>query len=263
MIKNLDILNAIQKKNVFKAISGINNFDINSVSQLVKASELAGATYVDICAQPEIINQMKLKYSIPICVSITSLKDLNKAVNAGADMIELGNFDTLYDKGFYMGSKEIYNIALRIRQKYPEIPLCVTIPYTLNLEEQVNLAKDLENIDIDMLQTEGKQAPKYEKKLVYNISRALSTLTSTYILSKAVNIPILTASNLSEITCSMAIHYGACGVGVGRSIMKENEINIMIDKIKSLKNSLIIDSINIDKLACMNNMLNSEHICIY
>ena len=210
-------------------------------SRLVKAAELAGATYVDICAQPTLISYLKSKYSIPICVSITNLNLLDDIIDAGADIIELGNFDVLYSQGFYISAQEVYNMSSQIREKYPDVALCVTIPHTLSLEDQIKLAKDLELIGVDLLQTEGKQAPKYGKTLVYNISRALSTLTTTYVLSKIVSIPIITASNLSELTCAMAIYYGASGVGVGRSIMKEKSTGLMVNKIQLLKNSLAIN----------------------
>ena len=74
-------------------------------SRLVKAAELAGATYVDICAQPTLISYLKSKYSIPICVSITNLNLLDDIIDAGADIIELGNFEVLYSQCFYISAQ--------------------------------------------------------------------------------------------------------------------------------------------------------------
>nr|YP_008965796.1 conserved hypothetical plastid protein [Porphyridium purpureum]BAO23772.1 conserved hypothetical plastid protein [Porphyridium purpureum] len=261
MINNLKILNAVQEKCVFKAISGIENFNIDSVLKLTHSAQIANATYVDICADPKIIRFVKSIYNIPICVSITNLNNIDSIINAGANLVELGNFDHLYEQGFYISDEEISNMVKTIRLYHPDIFLCVTIPHTLNIEQQINLAKKLENLNVDLIQTEGKSVPKYSKNLVLNISNAFASLTSAYAISQVVKIPVIAASNISEITSSIAVSYGASGVGVGKCIMKYDEVDKMVTKINLLKEGLYSDCNNIKKVThiLMSDILKKHH----
>nr|YP_009297238.1 hypothetical protein Psor_106 [Porphyridium sordidum]AOM66581.1 hypothetical protein Psor_106 [Porphyridium sordidum] len=238
MINNLKILQAIKGKSLFKAISGIENSNVHSVLQLAQAAQITDSTYIDICADPKIIQSVKESCDNIVCVSITNIDKLDEIILSGIELIELGNFDHLYKEGFYITDQEILDITKKIRSSYPDIALCVTIPHTLTVEEQIRLAVKLERLNIDLIQTEGRIVPQYSKKLLFNVSRAFASLTSTYVLSQVVSVPIITASNLSELTSSMAIHYGASGIGVSKAIMQYSQLNEMVEKINSFKEGL-------------------------
>lgn len=216
--------------------------------KLVESAKIADATYVDVCADQNIIKYIKNVSDKIICVSITDLKNIDNIIVAGADLIEIGNFDHLYKQGFYITDNEILDITNEIRSRYPEIPLCVTIPHTLAIEKQILLAKKLQGLNIDLIQTEGKTAPEYSKNLLLNVSRAFASLTATYILSQVVPVPIISASNLSELTSSMAIYYGASGIGIGKSIMKYSQLDEMVQKINLLKQGLSSNCYKINKI---------------
>lgn len=47
------------------------------------------------------------------------------------------------------------------------------------------------------------------------IERAAPTLAAAHAISRAVNIPVMAASGLSDVTAPMALAAGARGVGVG------------------------------------------------
>lgn len=49
----------LSAKNAVKIIAGIDNFDIDNVKKVVKAAESAGASAVDICADQNIINEVR------------------------------------------------------------------------------------------------------------------------------------------------------------------------------------------------------------
>ncbi len=79
-------------RNALKVISGLNNFDIERVTAVVKSAEAGGATFVDIAAEPTIVETIRNLTDLPICVSAVEPELFVSAVNAGADLIEIGNF---------------------------------------------------------------------------------------------------------------------------------------------------------------------------
>ena len=89
------------EKRAVKIIAGIDNFDIENIKKVVTAAQTANASAVDICAKPEIISEIREMTDMPIFVSSIVPSELVKAVELGADAIELGNFDVLYKKEFH------------------------------------------------------------------------------------------------------------------------------------------------------------------
>ena len=89
----------LDEKKAIKIIAGIDNFDIESVKNVVNAAQMGGASAVDICFNEEIISSVKNMTTLPVFVSSIIPSELAKAVELGADAIEVGNFDALYKKG--------------------------------------------------------------------------------------------------------------------------------------------------------------------
>ncbi|HEY9862196.1 MAG TPA: DUF561 domain-containing protein, partial [Candidatus Obscuribacterales bacterium] len=90
---------AFEQGRALKIISGLHNFDAANVLAVAKAAELGGATFVDIAADPELVRQVRQAISLPICVSAVEPEQFVAAVEAGADLIEIGNFDSFYAQG--------------------------------------------------------------------------------------------------------------------------------------------------------------------
>lgn len=90
----------LTEKRAVKVIAGIDNFDIENIKKVVMSAQESGASAVDICAKPEIISEIREMTDMPIFVSSIVPSELVKAVELGADAIELGNFDVLYKKVF-------------------------------------------------------------------------------------------------------------------------------------------------------------------
>lgn len=98
-MKRIDLFKKhLEEKRAVKIIAGIDNFDAENVKNVVLAAEKAGASAVDVSASEEIINIAKENTSLPVFVSSIVPEDLAMAVKAGADAIEIGNFDALYKK---------------------------------------------------------------------------------------------------------------------------------------------------------------------
>lgn len=230
---------ALTQGRALKVISGLNNFDRDRVASVVKAAEQGGATFVDIAADPELVKLAKQLTHLPICVSAVEPKLFVTCVNAGADAIEIGNYDSFYAQGRQFTAAEVLALTQATRHLLPDISLSVTVPHTLPLDQQVQLAEELVHAGADMIQTEGGTSsnPAHAGTLGL-IEKAAPTLAAAYEISRAVNVPVLCASGLSSVTAPMAIAAGASGIGVGSAINKLSSEVEMIAVVRSLVEAL-------------------------
>ena len=234
----------LEKKSLVKVISGLNNFDLTSVTMISKASSLGGADIIDMACDPKLIESITKITSLPICVSAVKPKLFVDAVSAGATLIEIGNFDSFYKKGIVFSSEEVLNLAKETKDLLPGIPLSVTVPHTINLDQQVELAIELVKEGADIIQTEGGTSSKpYSPGIQGCLEKAAPTLAATYAINEEfakydINAIIMSASGLSQVTAPLAISCGASAVGVGSVINKLDNIVSMIAVIRGIKESL-------------------------
>jgi hypothetical protein len=230
---------AFEQGRALKIISGLHNFDAENVLAVAKAAELGGATFVDIAADPELVRQVRQAISLPICVSAVEPEQFVAAVEAGADLIEIGNFDSFYAQGRRFEAEEVLALTKATRALLPHITLSVTVPHILPLDQQVQLAEELVKAGADIIQTEGgtSSAPAHPGTLGL-IEKAAPTLAAAAEISRAVSVPVLCASGLSSITAPLAIAAGAAGVGVGSAVNQLNSEVAMIAVVRSLVESL-------------------------
>ncbi|MCL6436120.1 MAG: DUF561 domain-containing protein [Leptolyngbyaceae cyanobacterium HOT.MB2.61] len=231
--------NAFAQGQALKVISGLNNFDAERVSAVVKAAELGGATFVDIAADPNLVRVAKRLIQLPVCVSAVEPEKFVFAVEAGADLIEIGNFDSFYAQGRRFEAEEVLALTKETRRLLPNVLLSVTVPHILTLDRQVQLAEELVKAGADLIQTEGgtSSQPVHSGTLGL-IEKAAPTLAAAYEISRAVSVPVLCASGLSNVTASLAIAAGASGIGVGSAINKLNSEVEMIAAVRSLVEAL-------------------------
>jgi len=230
---------AFGERPVLKIISGLSNFNVEQVVAVVRAAAQGGATFVDIAAEPALVQAARQVIDLPICVSAVEPEYFVAAVKAGADLIEIGNFDSFYAQGRYFGAEEVLNLTHQTRSLLPHIPLSVTVPHTLELDQQVRLAEELVEAGADIIQTEGgtSSRPSHPGTLGL-IEKAAPTLAATYEIARVVQIPVLCASGLSSVTAPMAIAAGAAGIGVGSAVNQLNSEVAMIAAVRSLVEAL-------------------------
>lgn len=230
---------AFDQSRVLKVISGLNNFDANNVAAIVKAADRGGATFVDIAADSDLVRLVRGLIDLPICVSAVEPKKFVSAVQAGADLIEIGNFDSFYAQGRRFEAAEVLALTQETRSLLPNITLSVTVPHILTLDQQVQLAEDLAKAGADIIQTEGGTSSKPTSAGTLGlIEKAGPTLAAAYEISRAVSIPVLCASGLSNVTVPLAIAAGAAGVGVGSAINQLNDEIAMVAAVRSLVEAL-------------------------
>lgn len=235
-----ELKKAFEKRQALKIISGLNNFDIAKVTAVVQAAQAGGATFVDIAADVELVRQVRQLITLPICVSAVEPELFVAAVAAGADLIEIGNFDSFYAQGRRFEASEVLELTQKTRKLLPDITLSVTVPHILPLDEQVQLAEALVAAGADIIQTEGGTSSQPTHPGILGlIEKATPTLAAAYSISHAVSVPVLCASGLSSVTLPMAIAAGASGVGVGSAINQLNDPVAMVAAVRSLKEALI------------------------
>lgn len=230
---------ALEQGRALKVISGLHNFDRDRVAAVIRAADRGGATFVDIAADPDLVRTAKQLTQRPICVSAVEPKRFVIAVQAGADLIEIGNFDSFYAQGRRFEADEVLALTQATRRLLPSIPLSVTVPHILELDQQVQLAEELVKAGADIIQTEGgtSSSPNHPGTLGL-IEKAAPTLAAAYEISRVVSVPVLCASGLSSVTVPLAIAAGASGVGVGSAINKLDSELEMMAVVRSLVEAL-------------------------
>jgi deoxyribose-phosphate aldolase len=240
MTINPSLQQALRQRRALKVISGLNNFNTENVTAVVKAAQAGGATFVDIAADVDLIRHVRQLIDLPICVSAVDPQLLADAVGAGADLVEIGNFDSFYAQGRRFEAPEVLALTQTTRQLLPHTTLSVTVPHILALDEQVQLAEALVEAGADLIQTEGGTSSQPSHAGILGlIEKASPTLAAAHAISRAVSVPVLCASGLSSVTIPMAIAAGASGVGVGSAINQLNDQLAMLAAVRSLVEALI------------------------
>jgi thiazole synthase ThiGH ThiG subunit len=213
---------SIEEKSMVKIIAGIDNFDMENVKKVICAADMAGANAIDISAKPEIITLAQELTDLVIFVSSINPDELAMAVKMGADAVEIGNYDALYKKGLRVNVQDVLNITKRTRELIgKETFLCVTVPGHLDISEQIEVAKQLETMGVNMIQSEGASVANVENTGARGLlEKANVSIANTIELTRNIDIPVMTASGITPTTAPMAFAAGASAVGVGSCINK-------------------------------------------
>lgn len=220
---------ALSEKRAVKIIAGIDNFDVENVKKVVMAASNSGASAIDICANPDIIAMARQMTDLPLFVSSIDPQELAHAVALGADAVELGNFDALYKKGQTFTASQVLELAKETKELIEDTFFSVTIPGELEIAEQIELARALEDLGIDLIQTEGhfsNEAPSNGVRGL--IERAELTISNTIELTRNIELPIMTATGINPTTASLAFAAGASAIGCGSCVNKlDSEISML------------------------------------
>lgn len=213
----------LEEKRAVKIIAGIDNFDIENIKKVVSSAEKSGASAVDICAREDIVSEIRSMTDMPIFVSSVVPSELVRAVELGADGIEVGNFDTLYKEGRSFSASEVLSIVEETKSMLEgmDVFFCVTIPGEISISEQIELAHKLEEMGIDLIQTEGHYTSDVEMEGARALmDRAELTLSNTVELTRNVDIPVMTATGINPTTAPFAFAAGASAIGCGSCVNK-------------------------------------------
>ncbi len=245
MDKKQRLLLDLKNKTALKVIAGIRNFNFDNVMKIVACAEHMGATCVDISANEAIVEAAVKKVNrTAICVSAVDVDELIAAENLGADMLELGNYEAFYEDGIYFSAQQVLMLATELMARKKSALVSVTIPGHLDVAAQVDLAVKLEELGVDLIQTEGATLVEAKSpSALGQIEKARLTLANTIELAKSLEKTfIVTASAMTPDTVKLAIAAGAHGVGVGKYVNRlESEIEICA-AIRQLQESLVANT---------------------
>ncbi len=241
----------LSAKKAVKIIAGIDNFDIDNVKKVVRAAEASGASAVDICADEHIVSEIRSITDMPVFVSSIVPSELARAAELGADAIELGNFDALYKKGISFNKDEVLNLVDETLNLLGanRVFFSVTIPGEISISDQIELARELEIRNIDLIQTEGHFSSDKQADGVRGLmERAELTISNTLELTRNTEIPIMTATGINPVTAPFAFTAGASAIGCGSCI---NRMNSEVSMIATARQLVEIASKNAEKIAQM------------
>ena len=251
-MKRIDLFRQhMEEKRAVKIIAGIDNFDMESVKKVVSAADKAGASAVDICADENIIAAVREMTDLPVFVSSIVPQKLARAVELGADAIELGNFDVLYKSGKTFTASEVLELTKETLAllKGKHVFFSVTVPGELDINEQIELARELETLGIDLIQTEGHFSKDEQSNGVRGLmERVELTISNTVELVRNVEIPVMTATGINPTTAPFAFAAGASAIGCGSCI---NKLNSEIAMVATAKQLVEISAKNAEKIAAL------------
>lgn len=240
------IQSRINQKNYVKIIAGIDNYDAENILKVTKAADRGGADAVDVAAREDIIKLAKENTELDVFVSSTEPEELLMAKENGADVLEIGNFDAYYKKGYRVTPEEVLNITKKtIELVGNDIMLCVTVPGHIEIAEQIQLAQELESMGVNLIQTEGASTVEVTNGGARGLmEKAVVSISNTVELCKNIDIPVMTASGITSTTAAMAFAAGASAIGVGSCV---NKLGSEIEMLATVKS--ITDSVKFEKIA--------------
>lgn len=210
---------ALQNRTFVKVIAGIENVDAANVHAIVAAATKAGAHAVDIAADAELIRSVKAATNLAVFASSTEPAKLIEAAKAGADVLELGNFDAMYRRGVEPTAEAILNWTREVKAAVGDhMPLCVTISGRLPLEVQLDLATSLQAAGADLIQSEGVLLGNNNGDTHSALAAIANALANAAEIRKVVELPIFVAGGITPANASFAMGAGANGVGIGRAV---------------------------------------------
>lgn len=212
---------ALASRTFVKVIAGIENYDVANVRDVVKAATLAGAHAVDIACDAELIARVKAETNLVVFVSATEPAKLIAAAEAGADVLELGNFDAMYARGIEPTADEILAWTREVKAAVGDrLPLCVTISGRLPLATQLDLATSLQAAGADLIQSEGVQSSVDVVDTQSAIASITAALANAAEIRRVIELPLFVAGGITPANAAFAIAAGANGVGVGRAVSR-------------------------------------------
>lgn len=221
MIRKFQLKKFLEEKQLLKVIAGMENFDEHNIKMVVNAASLGGAHAVDISADADNIQWVKENHTRLITfVSSMSTVMLAQAHKWGADVLELGNYDSHYERGQVVTKEEVIEKTRELRSMVgSKAVICITVPGNVSIEEQVDLSVQLQAAGADILQVENLVSE--------------SDYANAKAISEAVEIPVLLSGRINSSKVEKAMATGVNAVGIGAAINKQTEINVMVDEVKA------------------------------
>jgi hypothetical protein len=232
----------LQARTAVKAIAGIANLEIDRIEQVVRAANEAGVVAVDVAAARPVVEHVRAMTDAVLFASSIHPAELAEAVEAGADAVELGNYDALYDQGLFLSAEDVLKLAQEtVSRVAGRAFVCVTVPGHLGVDAQIRLARELEALGVNLIQTEGAARLLAAEPKVQTLSaaeKATLTLSNTRALVAATRLPVMSASGIAAVNVADAIEAGASAVGIGSAINRLATVDAMTQELVAIQSAV-------------------------
>lgn len=216
-----------------KVIAGIANTDWADSQAVVEAAEAAhqqsgGTIALDVAAS--VTAQARQQFNGVLFASSVVPTELADAANNGADVVELGNYDALYEQGEFYTAQQVAALAKEtVALVNGKAKVCVTIPGHLDTDSQKALAEDCKSMGVSYLQTEGAARLLSDKQTVAALSaEEKAELTMNNAKAIAGILPVIIASGITNENIVDMVATGAAGAGVGQYIRRQADMTAAI-----------------------------------
>ena len=111
-------------------------------------------------------------------------------------------------KGIYFSATEILNLVKETLTLLGDKKtfFCVTIPGEISISEQIELARKLEYLGIDLIQAEGHYpSNKHIEGTRGLLNRAELSISNTIELTRNIDIPVITSNGINPTTAPFAV----------------------------------------------------------
>ncbi len=222
---------ALAHQSFFKAISGIDVFDVDQVLAVARAAK-NGADAIDVAADRALV--AAVRGVAPDLVVFASSIDPSALAASDADVLEIGNYDAIYRSGATPPHPDDvldWTRAVNARTQGRK-PICVTIPLHLDIARQIDLARLLQAAGASILQIEGALGARGQADAATRLQDALEL---TRALSEVVSLPLIVSGGLDDHGAAVAIASGASGVGIGRFLKNTGDEAAMAAAVRQVR----------------------------
>lgn len=210
----------LREKRAIKIATGIGNTNLEQVAKIARAAQNAKASAVEIISNKEVYETVRKNTKLPIFVSSIHPFEILQAVRWGVDGVQIGNYNELYRKGKKFSASEIYDVVLEtmgLINKYNVFTI-VTIPASLDTQEQSDLVKKLEYLGVNVIQAEGyRKSTTRPNHIIESANVSIHNMTE---LSKMTTMPVMVSCAMNTTGLKVAFDNGANGVTVDYAVNK-------------------------------------------
>ncbi|MBQ8847980.1 MAG: DUF561 domain-containing protein [Candidatus Gastranaerophilales bacterium] len=223
----------LREKRAIKIITGMNNYNTDSVAKICRAAQNGKASAVEVVCDKKMYDTAKKNTKLPIFVSSIHPFKILEAVKWGAEAIDIGNFHTLNKKGQIYTSHEIYDIVLEtlgLINDY-DVFVSVTIPSYIDIKKQIELVKKIELLNVDLIQVYTSKIAMNKMNLSLLFSNyGEAALQNAFELTNNCTIPIMNGIEMSSKLTKDAFNTGASAIAIDSAVnMLETEVAMTME----------------------------------
>ena len=210
----------LREKRAIKIATGMNNYNPEQVAKICRAAQNAKASAVEIASRKELYNIARKNTKLPVFISSIHPFEILQAVQWGVDGVQIGNYSELYKKSKKFSATEIYDVVLEtmgLINKY-NVFISVTIPASIDNQEQIDLVRKLEYLGISAIQAEGyRKSTIKPNHIIESANVSIHNMTE---LSQITTMPVIVSCAMNTTGLKVAFDNGANGVTVDYAVNK-------------------------------------------